>query len=784
MAREGDDVPPTSEADQSQRPTKKNSGALKIHGMRSAEIFAKDPRKTRCRRTDGRRWRCSRDIAGPDERYCSAHLIRMRPERARARSHHSGLGEHSAEGIIQRLVAAGACPLQGQAIGADQFALLQRLVADNGAQRSHDPSMRDPNDPFGVVEPTMQRQLFHPSGEEIVRFPVTRFHRHSTNCREDLDAEAIEDSVWRNSMYNNSSDNAATTLHKASMENFNVCTTFGRTKTEGSFDARTTTSEGWDTPEATHAYLPLTAAARQLSNPECRQVGGASLPTSGAEDVRRFQSLPALQVYHVAGGPHVPSPLAPQRAPPSMLAPQPQVSQDGSSSTVSTSTSRMRFSHDGEVSGRPMRHHHPYATFGASKVGLHTFSSFPLERAAGRGLGAVGAGPPDASLEWASTLDTEGMYTLLTQHSQANRHTSGMASGVHDTGLGPMCVSVGAGVAGSACGMQGLDMSGGGAEGGITAGVMAGLEAALDGSSQHTGMPQQLMSMGLLAGPEDLGHHMPAGYAAGMLARMQQSTNLGMQSVGGAAPARMGSTVSQGSLHSMGEPSLFVQGSMGMPQGSLRGQPSSFSHQTMLSSQLGGNVQMVGMQGPQGQLAASLTPATSTVSSSGSFLGGDRQVGQMPQQGVSGMAGLSRMGGELPLGVYDMLRGYAAGGLSASSPMASAGDTMVAASAGKLQARDGAGGVWGHSLQGGDNEAAMYGMRGQEVPRGLYGYQSGVAKEKMVMMQQALGAADVGGVAAGPLQSYAYNMPEARDMVGHPMARPELQSLMQAASYN
>lgn len=40
--------------------------------------FGKDPEPGRCRRTDGKKWRCSRDAA-PDQKYCERHLNRGRP---------------------------------------------------------------------------------------------------------------------------------------------------------------------------------------------------------------------------------------------------------------------------------------------------------------------------------------------------------------------------------------------------------------------------------------------------------------------------------------------------------------------------------------------------------------------------------------------------------------------------------------------------------------------------------------------------------------------------------
>jgi hypothetical protein len=37
-----------------------------------------DPEAGRCRRTDGKKWRCSRDVA-PNNKYCERHMHRGRP---------------------------------------------------------------------------------------------------------------------------------------------------------------------------------------------------------------------------------------------------------------------------------------------------------------------------------------------------------------------------------------------------------------------------------------------------------------------------------------------------------------------------------------------------------------------------------------------------------------------------------------------------------------------------------------------------------------------------------
>ncbi|GAU51548.1 hypothetical protein TSUD_414110 [Trifolium subterraneum] len=42
-----------------------------------------DPEAGRCRRTDGKKWRCSRDVAHDSDKYCEKHMHRGRPARSR-----------------------------------------------------------------------------------------------------------------------------------------------------------------------------------------------------------------------------------------------------------------------------------------------------------------------------------------------------------------------------------------------------------------------------------------------------------------------------------------------------------------------------------------------------------------------------------------------------------------------------------------------------------------------------------------------------------------------------
>jgi hypothetical protein len=47
-------------------------------GLKLRLSSSTDPEPGRCKRTDGKKWRCSRDVA-PDHKYCERHLHRGRP---------------------------------------------------------------------------------------------------------------------------------------------------------------------------------------------------------------------------------------------------------------------------------------------------------------------------------------------------------------------------------------------------------------------------------------------------------------------------------------------------------------------------------------------------------------------------------------------------------------------------------------------------------------------------------------------------------------------------------
>lgn len=71
-----------------------------------------DPEPGRCRRTDGKKWRCAKDVA-PEQQYCEKHLIRNRPRsrklvEQRKTKHKSSAGSSStnAEDSVDNIITA------------------------------------------------------------------------------------------------------------------------------------------------------------------------------------------------------------------------------------------------------------------------------------------------------------------------------------------------------------------------------------------------------------------------------------------------------------------------------------------------------------------------------------------------------------------------------------------------------------------------------------------------------------------------------------------------------
>lgn len=75
-----------------------------------------DPEPGRCRRTDGKKWRCSRD-AVPDQKYCERHINRGRHRSRKPVEGQNGHNTNAASAAASKAAAAAtsvvAMPMRG-----------------------------------------------------------------------------------------------------------------------------------------------------------------------------------------------------------------------------------------------------------------------------------------------------------------------------------------------------------------------------------------------------------------------------------------------------------------------------------------------------------------------------------------------------------------------------------------------------------------------------------------------------------------------------------------------
>lgn len=101
-----------------------------------------DPEPGRCRRTDGKKWRCSRD-AVPDQKYCERHINRGRHRSRKPVEGHngrpaSGPTATNAAAISAKLVPAAVVPGGGGANGLG--------MSHQSQLKSLQPGGHNPND--------------------------------------------------------------------------------------------------------------------------------------------------------------------------------------------------------------------------------------------------------------------------------------------------------------------------------------------------------------------------------------------------------------------------------------------------------------------------------------------------------------------------------------------------------------------------------------------------------------------------------------------------------------
>lgn len=67
-----------------------NDNRALVYNLRYAASTNKDLEPGRCKRTDGKKWRCSRDVA-PHQKYCERHMHRGRPRSRKPVEPHSSV---------------------------------------------------------------------------------------------------------------------------------------------------------------------------------------------------------------------------------------------------------------------------------------------------------------------------------------------------------------------------------------------------------------------------------------------------------------------------------------------------------------------------------------------------------------------------------------------------------------------------------------------------------------------------------------------------------------------
>lgn len=96
-----------------------------------------DPEPGRCRRTDGKKWRCSRDAVA-DQKYCERHLNRGRH---RSRKHVEGQSGHSAAAATT--TTGKPMPTASSSVSASVVGLHGSGTSNSLGIAQHQPQLKD-----------------------------------------------------------------------------------------------------------------------------------------------------------------------------------------------------------------------------------------------------------------------------------------------------------------------------------------------------------------------------------------------------------------------------------------------------------------------------------------------------------------------------------------------------------------------------------------------------------------------------------------------------------------
>ncbi|KAK9713336.1 hypothetical protein RND81_06G020500 [Saponaria officinalis] len=142
---------------------RKAATELKYHG--AGRGGGGDPEPWRCRRTDGKKWRCSRDVIAPDQKYCERHSQKGR-QSTRSRK------PVESSSLLASSTTATATTTTTTAIGCNPIVL-------NPFQ--HHPSSYDLQSSFRYPEWFMKEEVIAPQAQVLYPQQIEQFSHSDTS---------------------------------------------------------------------------------------------------------------------------------------------------------------------------------------------------------------------------------------------------------------------------------------------------------------------------------------------------------------------------------------------------------------------------------------------------------------------------------------------------------------------------------------------------------------------------------------------------------------------------
>ncbi|KAG8381073.1 hypothetical protein BUALT_Bualt06G0084200 [Buddleja alternifolia] len=141
-----------------------------------------DPEPGRCKRTDGKKWRCSRDVA-PHQKYCERHLHRGRPrsrkpvEVKKNNNNNGGVGENNKKTRVEQIVIPKSTTSQHFVPAANEPLLLDLSLMMETENRWHqlmEPTMGYSNQGssvYGSGSPIFHQDYIHNQPLNLFSYP-------------------------------------------------------------------------------------------------------------------------------------------------------------------------------------------------------------------------------------------------------------------------------------------------------------------------------------------------------------------------------------------------------------------------------------------------------------------------------------------------------------------------------------------------------------------------------------------------------------------------------------